>query len=156
MLIFLAIGTSILLCLIQVLPSHEVVGSYSMQNVQSFGHPSCRHKLLYPLLRPNTSQCLNHYETYFLLCFWSKRFARRVFKLSVPSPTYTARFLKTTLVHWNLPGFRSFSPCTKHNNVCYHHFCKHVRNELIKIFTVGTENQIVNALTKALSQNVFQ
>jgi hypothetical protein len=47
-------------------------------------------------------------------------------------------------------------PCTKHINVCYYHFCKHVRNGLIKIFSVGTENQITDALTKALPQNVFQ
>ncbi len=47
-------------------------------------------------------------------------------------------------------------PRTKHINVCYHHFRKHVRNGLIKIFPVGTENQIVDALTKALSQNIFQ
>jgi hypothetical protein len=47
-------------------------------------------------------------------------------------------------------------PCTKHINVCYHHFHKHVRNGHIKIFPVGTKNQIANALTKALSQNVFQ
>jgi hypothetical protein len=47
-------------------------------------------------------------------------------------------------------------PCTKHINVCSHHFCKHIRNGLIKIFPVGTENQIADALTKALSQNIFQ
>ncbi len=105
---FLAIGTtSILLRLIQVLSSHEVAGSCSMQDVQSFGHPSCRHKSLYPLLRLNTLPCLNHCKTYFL--FWFKKFARRVFKLSVPSPTYTTRFLKTTPVHWNSPGFQSFA-----------------------------------------------
>jgi hypothetical protein len=109
MLTFLAIGTNISLHLIQVLPSHKVAGLCSMQDVQSFGHPSCRHKLLYPLLRLNTLPCLNHYEMYFLLCFWFKKFTRRVFKLSVPSPTYTAGFLKTTLVHWNSPGSRSFA-----------------------------------------------
>ncbi len=111
MLTFLAIGTSILLLLTQVLPSHAVAGSCSMQDVRSFGHPSCRHKLLCPLLRLSTLPCLNHYETYFPLCFWSKKFARRVSKSSVPSPTYTARFLKTTPVHWNslnLLGFQSF------------------------------------------------
>jgi hypothetical protein len=47
-------------------------------------------------------------------------------------------------------------PCTKHIDVCYHHFCKHVRNRLIKIFLVRTKNQIADALTKALPQNVFQ
>jgi hypothetical protein len=109
MLIFLEIRTSISLCLIQVLPSHKVAGLYSMQDVQSFGHPSCRHKLPYLLLRLSTLPCLNHYEMYFLSCFWFKKFARRVFKLSVPSPTCTAQFLKTTPVHWNLPGFQSFA-----------------------------------------------
>ncbi len=49
-----------------------------------------------------------------------------------------------------------FHPHTKHINICYHHFCKHVRNGLIKIFPVGTENQITDALTIALSQNIFQ
>jgi hypothetical protein len=29
---------------------------------------------------------------------------------------------------------------TKHINVCYHHFCKHLRNGLIKIFPVRTKN----------------
>jgi hypothetical protein len=52
-----------------------------------------------------------------------------------------------------LPKLR---PRTKHINVCYHHFWEHVRNGLIKIFPVGTKNQIAYALTKALSQNVFQ
>jgi hypothetical protein len=40
-------------------------------------------------------------------------------------------------------------PCTKHINVCYHHFHEHVRNRLIKIFPVGTKNQIADAFTKA-------
>ncbi len=47
-------------------------------------------------------------------------------------------------------------PFTKHINICYHHFCEHIRNGLIKIFPVGTENQIADALTKSLSQNIFQ
>ncbi len=51
-----------------------------------------------------------------------------------------------------LPKLR---PCTKHINVCYHHFCEHVRNGLIKIFPVGTADQIADVLTKALAQNNF-
>eukprot|EP00804_Cyclotella_cryptica_P002072 CCRYP_017855-RB/>CCRYP_017855-RB protein AED:0.26 eAED:0.26 QI:0/-1/0/1/-1/0/1/0/216 len=46
-------------------------------------------------------------------------------------------------------------PCTKHINVCYHHFCKHVRKGLIKIFPVDTKDQIADTLTKALAQNDF-
>ncbi len=55
-----------------------------------------------------------------------------------------------------LPRLPKLCPRTKHINVCYHPFPEHVRNRLIKIFPVGTKNQIANALTKALSQNVFQ
>ncbi len=47
-------------------------------------------------------------------------------------------------------------PRTKYINVCYHHFCKHVHNRFIKIFPINTKDQIADALTKALAQNVFQ
>jgi hypothetical protein len=46
-------------------------------------------------------------------------------------------------------------PHTKHINICYHHFREHVRKGLIKIFPVGTSDQIADALTKALPQNNF-
>jgi len=51
-----------------------------------------------------------------------------------------------------LPKLR---PRTKHINVCYHHFHDHVRKGLIKIFPVGTDDQVAGVLTKALAQNVF-
>jgi hypothetical protein len=31
-------------------------------------------------------------------------------------------------------------PCTKHIKVCYHHFCEHIRNGLIKIFPAGNRD----------------
>jgi hypothetical protein len=46
-------------------------------------------------------------------------------------------------------------PHTKHINVCYHHFCEHMRNGLIKIFPISTKDQTANILTKALAQNDF-
>ncbi len=46
-------------------------------------------------------------------------------------------------------------PCTKHINVCYHHFREHVHKGLIKVFPVGTSDQIADMLTKALPQNNF-
>jgi hypothetical protein len=52
-----------------------------------------------------------------------------------------------------LPKLR---PRTKHINICYHHFCKHVRKGLVKIFPVSTKDQIADVLTKALAQNDFQ
>ena len=51
-----------------------------------------------------------------------------------------------------LPKLR---PRTKHINVCYHHFREHVRKGIIKIFPIGTEDQIADMLTKALAQNPF-
>jgi hypothetical protein len=41
-------------------------------------------------------------------------------------------------------------PHTKHINVCYHHFRKHVRSGLLKIFPVGTSDKIADILTKTL------
>jgi hypothetical protein len=52
-----------------------------------------------------------------------------------------------------LPKLR---PRTKHINVCYHHFRRHVCKGLIKIFPINTKDQIADALTKALAQNDFQ
>ena len=49
-----------------------------------------------------------------------------------------------------LPKLR---PRTKHINVCYHHFCEHVRKWLIKIFPINTKDQIADTLTKPLAQN---
>ena len=51
-----------------------------------------------------------------------------------------------------LPKLR---PRTKHINICYHHFCEHVRKGLIKIFPISTKDQIADALTKVLAQNDF-
>ncbi len=47
-------------------------------------------------------------------------------------------------------------PRTKHINVCYHHFCKHVRKGRIKIFPIDTKDQIADTLMKALAQNDLQ
>jgi hypothetical protein len=47
-------------------------------------------------------------------------------------------------------------PRTKHINLCYHHFCKHVQKGLIKVFPNDTKDQIADALTKPLAQNNFQ
>ncbi len=52
-----------------------------------------------------------------------------------------------------LPKLR---PRTKHINLCYHHFRKHVHKGLIKIFPIDTKDKIADTLTKALAQNDFQ
>ena len=52
-----------------------------------------------------------------------------------------------------LPKLR---PRTKHINTCFHHFREHVRNGLIKIYPIGTKDQIADVLTKAIPQNDLQ
>jgi hypothetical protein len=42
-------------------------------------------------------------------------------------------------------------PRTKHINTCYHHFREHVRLGLIKIYPVGSKDQIADVLTKSLA-----
>ncbi len=55
-----------------------------------------------------------------------------------------------------LARFPKLHPSTKHINVWYRHFCKHVQKGLIKIFPINTKNLIADAITKALTQNDFQ
>ena len=51
-----------------------------------------------------------------------------------------------------LPKLR---PCTKHINVCYHHFLELVRSRKVKIIPIGTKEQTADTLTKALPHNTF-
>jgi len=53
----------------------------------------------------------------------------------------------------HLPKLR---PRTKHINTCFHHFCEHIRNGLIKIYPIGTKEQIADVLTEAFPQNDLQ
>ena len=54
-----------------------------------------------------------------------------------------------------LASLLKLHPHTKQINVCYHHFREHVQDGSIKIFPVGTADQIAEVLTKALAQNGF-
>jgi histone deacetylase 1/2 len=51
-----------------------------------------------------------------------------------------------------LPKLR---PRTKHINIKYHHFREHVRLGLIKVYPIGTNDQIADIFTKPLAQNLF-
>ena len=53
----------------------------------------------------------------------------------------------------NVPKLR---PRTKHINIVYHHFREHVRSGLVKVFPIGTSDQIADIMTKPLPQNLFQ
>ena len=57
-------------------------------------------------------------------------------------------------IEWFLPARKE--KWTKHINMCSHHFREHVCNGLIKIYPIGTKDQIADVLTKAIPQNDLQ
>ncbi len=104
----LELGTSNLLITTQAQQNLEAVGLSSMQTIQSFGHQSCRPRLLFPRPKLNTFPCLNPCKISFPSCFLFKRWRAKVFKLFALKPTFTVKSSKTIQVHWNLLGFPSF------------------------------------------------
>ncbi len=79
----------------------------------------------------------------------------RKFKVISTQPVVHCKVFEDNSGALELARLPKLRPRTKHINVCYHHFREHVRKGLIKIFPVSTDNQIADALTKALSQNTF-
>jgi hypothetical protein len=80
----------------------------------------------------------------------------RGFKVLCTEPYVYCKVFEDNSGALELARLPKLRPRTKHINVCYHHFCKHVRKGLIKIFPVDTKDQIADALTKPLAQNDFQ
>ncbi len=80
----------------------------------------------------------------------------RGFKVLCTEPYVYCKVFEDNSGALELARLSKLRPRTKHINVCYHHFCEHVRKGLIKIFPVDTKDQIANALTKTLAQNDFQ
>ncbi len=125
-----------------------------MPIVQLFGLLSCKRKWHYLQQKPNILLCQWLYVTSSQSCFFFKRCNDGILKSSTINQSFSAKFLRTTLVHWNKQGFPS-SGLTQ-NNICYHHFREHVHKGLIKIFPIATEDQITDEFTKALPQNLLQ
>ncbi len=90
------------------------------------------------------------------IMFLVQEICKKGFQVICPKPYVYCKVFEDNSGALELARLPKLCPRTKHINVCYHHFCKQVRNRLIKIFPVGTENRIADALTKAFSQNVFQ
>jgi hypothetical protein len=80
----------------------------------------------------------------------------RNFKVICIGPYVYCKVFEDNTGALELTRLQKLRPRTKHINVCYHHFCKHVQMGLIKIFPIDTKDQIADALTKALAQNDFQ
>jgi hypothetical protein len=47
-------------------------------------------------------------------------------------------------------------PRTKHLNIKYHHFRRHVQTGLLSIHPVSTEEQIADIFTKPLNESIFK
>jgi hypothetical protein len=99
-------------------PSHEVVGSFSMQDALSLGPPNFNPKLQCPLLKLRILQC--HIPIMGLL----QEMREQDFKAS---PTCIARSFKTTQAPLNWQGFPSFAlePSTStHATIIFANMCR--------------------------------
>jgi hypothetical protein len=85
-----------------------------------------------------------------LIMFLVQEICKKDFQVICTKPYVYCKVFEDNSGALDLARLPKLCPRTKHINVCYHHFCKHVRNWLIKIFPVRTKNQIADALTKAL------
>ncbi len=80
----------------------------------------------------------------------------RDFKVLCTEPYVYCKVFEGNSGALKLARLPKLHPRIKHINVCYHHFREHVRKGLIKIFPIDSKDQIADALTKPLAQNVFQ
>jgi hypothetical protein len=90
------------------------------------------------------------------IVFFIQEMKDKGFQVIYTKPYIYCKVFKDNSGALELARLPKLCPCTKHINVCYHHFGKHVRIGLIKIFPISTKDQTANTLTKALSQNDFQ
>ncbi len=85
-----------------------------------------------------------------------QKMRERNFKVVCIEPYVYCKVFEDNAGALELAMLLKLRPRTKHINICYHNFCKHVQKALIKIFPIDTKDQIADALTKALAQNDFQ
>ncbi len=100
-----------------VLPSHKVVGSFSMQDALSLGSQNFNPNLQCPLLKLSILQCNKLYVTSFLSWDYYRKWGSKISRFFVPSPTCIAKSLKRIQVPSNWQGFPSFAlqPSTSTN-----------------------------------------
>jgi hypothetical protein len=79
----------------------------------------------------------------------------RGFQVICTSPHVYCKVFEDNSRALELARLPKLQPCTKHINVCYHHFQEHVRSRKIKIFPIGNKEETADTLTKALPQNTF-
>ncbi len=124
-----------------VLPSHKVVGSFSMQDALSLGPSNFNPKLQCPLLKLSILQCHKLYVMSFPSWDYYRKWGSKISRFFVLSPTCIARSLKTTQAPLNWQGFPSFAlePSTS-TYATIIIFFEHVQKGLIKIFPIDTKD----------------
>jgi hypothetical protein len=80
------------------------------------------------------------------IVFLIQEICKKGFQVICTKPYIYCMFFEDISGALELVRLPKLCPCTKHINVCYHHFYKHMRNRLMKIFPVRTRNQIADAL----------
>ena len=90
------------------------------------------------------------------IMFLIQEMMEKGFQVICTKPYIYCKVFKDNSGALELAWLPKLHPCTKHINVCYHHFCEHMRNGLIKIFPISTKDQTSGTLPKALAQNNFQ
>ncbi len=78
------------------------------------------------------------------------------FKILCTKPYMYCKVFEDNSGALKLARLPKLCPRTKHINICYHHFCKHLGKGLIKIIPIDTKDQIAVALFKPLAQNDFE
>jgi hypothetical protein len=76
--------------------------------------------------------------------FLVQEICKKGFQVICIKPYVCCKVFKDNSGALELARLPKLCPHTKHINVYYHHFCKYVRNRLIKIFSVGPDNQIAD------------
>jgi hypothetical protein len=72
--------------------------------------------------------------------FLVQEICRKGFQVICTKPYVYCKVFEDNSGALELARLLKLCPHTKHINICYHHFCKHIRNGLIEIFLVGTKN----------------
>jgi hypothetical protein len=90
-----------------------------------------------------------------LITFLLEEMRERNFQVICTAPHVYCKVFEDNSGGLELLRLPKLRPCTKHINVCYHHFREHARSRKVKIFPINTKDQVADTLTKALDQNSF-
>ena len=154
-LILLVTVTKNLQQVILALPNLGAARLCFMQPVPSSGPPSYTHKSHFFTTEAEYLAMSMVLSNIIPLRELIKEMRERKFDIANMQPYVYCKVFKDNLGTLELARLLRLHLCTKHINVCYHHFCEHVRKGLIKIFPVDTKDQVAIILTNALAQNDF-